>query len=260
MIRYVFLVLMIMDFIMSNSDFKFIILGCGHSESLEHFNNNAMIISSAGNMLIDCGYTIKHALHAQKMSIGDVDSIFITHVHGDHVFGLERVAYESKFKYNKRVELIIHADIYKELWEQTLKGSLGMNGDGEAELTDYFDVTIINGSFFKFHDLNIELIRVKHTPGKCTHGIIINKKIFYSSDTIAIPEINQLPFEVGFHDVTFSNYNPVHATVFSLIENYPFDVREKLYLMSYEDSWRDYIDLVSNNFKGLAVQGMVIDI
>ncbi|TVL28644.1 MBL fold metallo-hydrolase [Shewanella xiamenensis] len=246
---------------MSKSKNKFMILGCGHSESLEHFNNNAIIITSAGNMLIDCGYTIKHALHAQSMSIRDIDSIFITHVHGDHVFGLERVAYESKFKYNKRVELIIHAGIYKELWEQTLKGSLGVNGDGEAELTDYFDVTIINGRYFKFHDINIELVPVNHTPGKCTHGIVINKKIFYSSDTIAIPEIiNQHSFEVGFHDVTFSNYNPVHATIFSLIESYPFYVRDKLYLMSYEDSWGDYIDLVSNNFKGLAVQGMVVDI
>lgn len=236
-----------------------LIIGCGHSESIENFNNNALLHHANQNLLIDCGHTVKHALHAQSLNIGNIDAIFITHVHGDHVFGLERIAYESKFKYKKKVKLIVKEEILYELWNETLKGSLGYNSDGNASLEDYFDVIPLTEDYFYFGKIRIDLFRVKHTPGKSTHGIILNNKIFYSSDTVALPNfINTLDFEVGFHDVTLSDFNPVHATLDSLINEYNYDVRKKLYLMSYEDSWKEYKNVVEENFLGYATQGMKI--
>lgn len=238
---------------------EFLILGCGHSESIEHHNNNAALISNGGNLLIDCGHTIKYALLDQKMTFADVDAIYITHVHGDHVFGLERIAYEAKFKYHKRIKLFFHKSIFKELWEQTLKGSLGYNSDGETTLDDYFDVQQIDTDHFYFDGHKLQLVKVSHTPNKPTYGVLINDYLFYSTDTIAIPDIiKKLNFEVGFHDVTFSPNNPVHASLDSMIEIYPKDIRKKLYLMSYEDEWRDYEAIVKQEFNGLAKQGMRI--
>ena len=46
---------------LSNSN-ELLILGCGHSESDTLFNNNALVTNAKGNMLIDCGYTIKPAV------------------------------------------------------------------------------------------------------------------------------------------------------------------------------------------------------
>lgn len=240
---------------------ELLILGCGHSESIDNFNNNAAIISSEGNLLIDCGHTIKHALFAQGMNIGDIDAVFITHVHGDHVFGLERVAYESKFKYGKKVKLFVHNRIIHELWDQTLKGSLGSNGDGVASLEDYFDVIVIKSDSFCFHENTIQLIEVNHTPGKATFGILINNKVFYSSDTVAIPHIiEHLKFDIGFHDVTLTPYNPVHASISSLVDNYPLHIRKKLNLMSYEDNWKEYEESVTREFNGFAWQGMRVPV
>ncbi|MCG9723605.1 MBL fold metallo-hydrolase [Shewanella sp. Isolate7] len=237
----------------------FLIIGCGHSEAVENFNNNALLHHGNQNLLVDCGHTVKHALNAQSLNIGQIDAIFITHVHGDHVFGLERVAYESKFKYQKKIKLILREEVITELWSETLKGSLGYNSDGSASLEDYFDLVILKEDYFFFNGLRIDLVRVNHTPGKSTHGIVVDNKIFYSSDTLAIPEtINTLDFKVGFHDVTLSDFNPVHATLDSLINEYSYDIRKKLYLMSYEDSWREYQNIVEDNFRGYATQGMKV--
>jgi len=240
---------------------EFLVLGCGHSESITHFNNNAAILSKKGNTLIDCGHTIKHALHAQNMHIGDIDSIFITHVHGDHVFGLERVAYESLFKYKKRIALHFHESIYDELWNQTLKGSLGRNSEGECTLEDYFDVKPFSSDSIEIHGNTFDCFNVKHTPGKPSFGLLVNEDILFSADTTAIPElIENMKFRVGFHDVTFANFNPVHATLDSLIEMYPYETRKKLYLMSYDDSWPEYEEIVSKNFLGLSKQGMRVQL
>lgn len=238
---------------------RFTIIGCGHSESLLHYNNNALVSNSDGTLLIDCGHTAKHALHDLALTIGDIDEIFITHVHGDHVFGLERFAYETRFKYQKRIKLHYHPDIYHELWEQTLKGSLSKIGEGSLAFDDYFELCPLTGPSFVSCGNHYDVFEVAHTPGKKTLGLCVNDKIFYSSDTIAIPEIlSELSFEVGFHDVTLSDWNPVHATLASLID-YPEAIRKKLYLMSYEDSWPMFEQQVNAYFSGFAKQGMSVE-
>ncbi|MEX0739806.1 MAG: MBL fold metallo-hydrolase [Pseudohongiella sp.] len=239
----------------------FKILGCGHSESLEHFNNNAAVLSEAGNLLIDCGHTVKHALYAQDLSISDIDAIYISHVHGDHVFGLERVAYEALFKYKKRIKLFFHHSLYRELWHETLKGSLGLLGEGPAALEDYFEVYQLDRLEFEIFGNYYQLLPVKHTPGKPAFGLLINNDILYTTDTTAIPELIEcLDFRVGFHDVTFTAENPVHATLESLLKWYPSSIRQKLYLMSYEDTWRKFEDKVKQDFRGLAAQGMEFEL
>lgn len=244
---------------------KFLILGCGHSEALTLFNNNAAVVNSQGCLLIDCGHTIKHALHNQNMDIGSIDAIFITHVHGDHVFGLERIAFEARYKYKKRISLYFHEKIYQELWDQTLKGSLGYSSDHdgtpqENSLEDWFDVKVIRGDKFSVFGNDYKIFEVKHSPGKPTFGLTINNTIFFSSDTTQIKKIiESVDFDIGFHDVTLTESNPVHASLSSLIESYPNEIRSKLYLMSYQDNWFEYKNTVEENFKGFAKQGMEIN-
>lgn len=233
------------------------IIGVGHSESLEHFNPCLLIENSEGRMLVDCGLTTKHALAAAGLDLGQIDAIFITHVHGDHVFGLERFAYECRFKHKKRPRLIFHRSIMTELWDHTLKGSLAYVGEGSAEFSDYFDIRPIEETSFSELGIDFEIFPVKHTPRKNTFGIQIGKKILYTADTVAIPEvISGKDFSVCIHDVTLADWNPVHATLNSLIESYSEDQRKKMLLISYEDSWREHEGYVNEMFRGFAKQGM----
>jgi hypothetical protein len=197
--------------------------------------------------ILGCGHTIKHALHDQNMSFRDVDAVYISHVHGDHVFGLERLAYEALFKYKKRVKLFFHESLQQELWDQTLKGSLGRIGEGPACFDDFFDLHPLSSPEFSVLGNHYQLVPVKHTPGKPAFGLQINDDVFYSTDTIAIPDvIASLDFHTCFHDVTLSSKNPVHATLGSLIEQYPENTRKKMYLMSYEDHWREQESTVNS--------------
>lgn len=236
-----------------------LIVGCGHSESIRHYNNNAMLRTPDGNLLLDSGYTIKRALDAQSLTLEQVDAVYISHVHGDHVFGLERLAYETRYKYEKKIDLIFHESLYDELWHQTLRGSLGRNGEGEASLDDYFNVRQVSSFSFDHYGHHFDLVAVDHTPGKPAFGVLIDEDIFYSTDTVAMPDvIPPLNFRIGFHDVTLTDWNPVHATLGSLLSTYPESVRKKMFLMSYEDHFEDYRETVEANFAGFAHQGQVI--
>ncbi len=243
----------------SPSQFK--IIGCGNSESIKHFNNNALLCSADGNLLIDCGHTAKLALHEQGYSWSDIDAVYITHVHGDHVFGLERLAFESRFKLNVRPKLFLEPSLATELWDQTLKGALGnINGKSQV-LADYFDVQFIQNHAFRFGRHNIQSIPVDHAPAKSAFGILIDSYLFYYGDTKAIPQIvNKLPFEIGFHDALVAEISPVHAHFESLKIAYSAQVCKKLYLMSYEDDWHLANKDIENVFAGLAQQGQVISL
>lgn len=238
---------------------KLIFLGVGHSESLVHFNPSLLIENKHGRLLIDCGHTAKHALSHAGYSLADIDAIFISHVHGDHVFGLERFAYECRFKHKKKPTLIFHKAILEELWDQTLKGSLSYTGEGEAEFSDYFNIKTLDSDHFTEIGIQFNTFDVRHTPGKKTSGVMIDGKILYTSDTIAIPEIIcSKKFTTCIHDVTLSDWNPVHATLDSLIAKYPSELRKKMYLISYEDSWEQQKELIEKEFAGFAKQGMEI--
>lgn len=241
----------------SVSQFK--IIGCGNSESLRHFNNNALLCCTSGNLLIDCGHTAKLALHEQGYGWADIDAVYITHVHGDHVFGLERLAFESRFKLNTRPKLFLEPELENELWEQTLKGSLGnINGKSQV-LADYFDVQFIQEHKFSFGGHHIHSIPVDHAPDKSAFGILIDNYLFYSGDTKAIPEVvNELNFEIGFHDASVAEISPVHAHFESLKSSYSAATCKKLYLMSYEDDWRLAAKDIDGAFAGLAEQGQVV--
>ena len=65
----------------------------------------------------------------------------------------------------------------------------------------------------------------------------------------------QLNPDLIFHDVTLTTHNPVHASVHSLLSLYPPELCKKTYLMSYEDHWPDYQQMVEQHFAGFARQG-----
>lgn len=235
---------------------ELLILGTGHSESIEHWNTNAMLATPKGNMLIDCGFTIKYALRDQGLSLPDIDAVFITHVHGDHVFGLERIGYESRFSYGKRVKLYIRETLLTELWDQTLKGSMGLASEGENTLQDFFDVVVLKDNHFSYNGVDIRLFHTRHTPRKTCYGLYINEKIIFTSDTTPIADvIEHLPAQAIFHDVTLRDEHPVHAAIPALMNAYSENTRKKMYLMSYEDHWRDYEAQINRDFAGFARQG-----
>lgn len=240
---------------------ELLILGCGHSEADTLFNNNALVRTEQGNLLLDCGYTIKPALFAQGLGLEDIDAVVITHVHADHVFGLERLANEGRYKFKRKVRLYLHPSLYDELWHQTLKGSLGRNGEGECTLEDYFELCLIENNEFHYAGNHYRLHTVSHTPLKPCFGIEINQSLFYSGDTLAVPALlAELKPKLVFHDCTLASWNPVHAPIASLQALYSKELRARMYLMSYEDHWADFSRLADEEFAGFAWQGQRIDL
>ncbi len=235
-----------------------ILLGIGHSESEKYHNSNALVATSTGNLLLDCGHTIKHALRDQGMGLVDVDAVFISHVHGDHVFGLERLGFESRYKFNKRVTLYLEPDIYPILWHECLKGSMGYSSDGENRLEDFFDVHLIEEHRFSYGGCDFISVPTTHTEGKPSYGVAINDRLLFTSDTNILPWLKASDYELVIHDCTLQEGNPVHASLGELRESYSEELRRKILIIHCDDEVDAIRDELTGEFFGVAEQGQRI--
>lgn len=69
--------------------FKLTILGCGAATPTSIQNPTAQVLQMAERFfLIDCGEGTQVALRKNKVKFNKIDNIFISHLHGDHYFGL----------------------------------------------------------------------------------------------------------------------------------------------------------------------------
>lgn len=71
------------------SDFKIHILGCGSALPTQRHMPTAQVLELRGKLyLIDCGEGTQRQMRRQGLSFEALTTIFITHHHGDHIFGL----------------------------------------------------------------------------------------------------------------------------------------------------------------------------
>jgi ribonuclease Z len=63
-------------------------LGTGDAFDNHLPNTSLLIRSEQGTILVDCGFTAAAAYWRQGWKAEDLDALYITHLHGDHYFGL----------------------------------------------------------------------------------------------------------------------------------------------------------------------------
>lgn len=74
------------------------VLGCGDAfGSGGRFQTCFMVTCESGSCLIDCGATAMVAMRRFEVDPGSIDTVFISHLHGDHFAGLPFLLLQQQF-------------------------------------------------------------------------------------------------------------------------------------------------------------------
>ncbi|MDF2835075.1 MAG: beta-lactamase domain protein [Paenibacillus sp.] len=218
-------------------------LGTGSAFAKRFNNNNALIEAGQSRLLVDCGITLPKALHDQEVSFSELDAVLISHIHGDHVGGLEELAFQMMFKYGRKPVLYIADTLVAPLWEHTLKGGLVQ---GELnELEHFFEVRPLSPgrTYELLPGIKVELIKTDHIPGKDSYSFIFNDAFFYSADMKFNAELLDSLAARGihtiYHDCQLEAPGAVHACLDELL-TLPRELQERTWLMHYGDAIDDY--------------------
>jgi len=224
---------------------KLQMLGTGGAFAKQYFNNNALLSTEDFTLLIDCGITAPTALHQIGKTPDEIDAILITHIHGDHVGGLEEFAFRMKFQYGRKPVLYISKKLIQPLWENTLKG--GLSQEGISSLEDAFEVHALEEGipYPLSPKLTVELIQTPHIPGKDSYSLYINQEVFYSADMTFQPElllklVRERDCRIILHEVQFISPGAVHTTLDELL-SLPEEIQQMICLMHYADDMESYI-------------------
>ncbi len=210
-------------------------LGVGSFFAKQIHQTNLMI---NGNILIDCGMTAGRSLHETDRSFAQIDHIFITHTHADHIGGLEECAFFNKFVSNDRKpNLYLPEELVEILWAYSLRGGLEDVQNGRVKLTDYFNV-IQADRHFEIEDVHFQIVPTFHVPNKFCCGLKINDRIYFSGDTQFAPDMvkdHGADAEIIYHDCQFFK-GGIHASLEEL-STLPDEIRRKTWLMHYSDDY-----------------------
>ncbi|NJL83212.1 MAG: MBL fold metallo-hydrolase [Chloroflexaceae bacterium] len=251
---------------------KLLFLGSGSAFTVgaDNFQSNLLLINDRGNkLLIDCGSDIRFSLDAAGFSYLDITDIYISHLHADHVGGLEFMGVSRKFDPRCTLSKIyISKELIADLWERRLSGGMRYISGDIASLDTYFKVSVIErDNQFCWENICFSLIRLVHIDSGYfimpSYGLrfeVDGVRIFLTTDTLLRWELMQEAYEwadVVFQDCEIlSHPTTVHAHYQELVQ-LPSTIKAKMWLYGYQPG--ELPEATNDGFLGFVKRGQVFD-
>ncbi len=249
---------------------KFTFIGSGSAFALENFNSNMVIEVDGHRMLIDCGADARWAMKEAGWTYKDVDAVYISHLHADHIAGIEWLAFCTYFDPTvKKIPMYINDLMSHELWEKSLQGGLGSIQNKITTLDDFFDVQRISlNGIFTFQNVEFRIVQTVHVMNGYhlvpSYGLIWtapgDKKIFLTTDTQFCPhQIYDFykDADVIFHDCETSPFKSgIHAH-YDDLRMLDEAFKAKMWLYHYQDGEKP--DARKDGFRGFVKKGQTFD-
>lgn len=209
-------------------------LGVGNAQAVELGSASAVIeCDQAPVLMIDCG---QEALTAYASHYGTMPTaVFITHVHMDHVAGLERLFYKTYFDtaMRGRVRLYVPVQLLAYL-QQRLAEYPGVIAEGGANWWDAFQLIPVTRGFWHWQRW-FEVFPVRHHLPDTAFALRLPGSMVWTGDTRPIPEMLARFADAGeaiAHDCALHG-NPSHSGIDDLEREYPAPLLARCILYHY---------------------------
>jgi hypothetical protein len=247
-------------------------LGSGSAFTVGEDNwQSNMLIESAGGrrLLVDCGSDARLSLAEQGLRAKDIDAVYVSHLHSDHMGGLEWLGFSTFFDPDAgRPMLFAEQNRLIRLWSSSLSGS--MSRSGLATLEDYFEVhPVASEGCFVWEGQRFELTGMLHAMDGSVPLISFGLRFetpsgrhFITSDSRFEPDRHADVYawaDLVFQDCETS-YTPdgqparsgIHAHYEDLC-TLPDELRRKMWLYHYQPGHRP--DATADGFRGFVAKG-----
>ena len=225
---------------------KIDVLGCGSAFS-SLWTTSFVIESNNKRLLLDCGTDIRHSANQNGLKPTDFDVVYISHIHSDHVAGLEWLAFNP-------LTLFAHIS-YKKYLMQYIEEVM-CRSIKNSKPSDFFNLCFVQNGF-SWQDLYLELIPNEHSSDMISYGILIGDKVYFSTDS---KKFNQKgsSAELIFHDCeTGKTFTGLHSRYEDLVK-LPEKIKSKIKLVHYNDNPSQNAE--KDGFLGFAQIGETFDL
>jgi ribonuclease BN (tRNA processing enzyme) len=225
-------------------------LGVGNSGAAATLGSASAVIERDGapQLMVDCGH---EALTAYVARYGAMpDALFITHVHMDHVAGLERLFFATYFDASRRgrVRLYVPVGVLPHL-QARLADYPGVVAEGDANWWDAFQLVPVSRGFWHAGQW-YDVFPVRHHLPDTAFGLRLPGSLAWTGDTRPIPEMLAKyagAGEIVAHDCALHG-NPSHTGLDDLEREYPDALRKRMLLYHYAGQ-ADAVAMVARGYR-----------
>lgn len=265
---------------------KITVIGCGNAFSKHNFNQSFLLQEGGQSLLIDCGYQVPAALIHHGIRLADIDAIYISHAHADHIGGLEEVAF-SRYDWKNRPRhfsegqyaprLIANEQLLKDLWDKSLRGGLESMEGFVASMETYFEpAPVAPNTPVSWQGWNMDLIQQVHIMSGSvisnSFGLLISKpghqtvylttdsqydspkqiRILYEKADIIVQDCEITGVDTARRLFVFGS--GVHAS-YAELAGWPSanatqlkpEIKARMWLSHYQDFYLDQLDSFGNH-------------
>jgi ribonuclease BN (tRNA processing enzyme) len=229
--------------------FEVVVLGNGDAFSDRRRPTSFLLRAGGATLAVDCPDAYRAVLREAgeksglNLAVEDVQDLLLTHLHGDHVNGLEALGFLQALILKRRLRLWTTPEVLEVIWEQRLRAAMSWLWNGrefmEKRFEDFFDPRPLAWT----EENAIGPFRVKirrtvhHIPTSALLVEAEGKRWGYSCDTAFDPGLIEFlePADEIFHE---TNYGPAHTPIAAL-EALPQHIRAKVRLVHVPDDFRE---------------------
>lgn len=208
-------------------------LGVGSSQSTG-LGSAAAVLERASQplLLIDCGHgtPLRFREHYGLWP----ESLFITHVHLDHVGGLEQLYSRLALEASKPARIYAPAEIVSQL-HQRVASLASPLAEGCSNFWDAFQLIPVSGGFWHGGQW-FDVFEARHHAPRFAFGLRLAGRFLFTGDTRPIPEVLRRYGNTGerlFHDCALRG-NPSHTGWADIEREYEHALRRRMVLYHYE--------------------------
>ena len=232
-------------------------LGVGGAFSRRYYSTSVAVSSPTQTILLDCPHPIRKMLAEANLSrpldIADIHAVLISHLHADHVSGLEGLLFFSKFHAGRKATVAAAKPVLKRLWTNHLAAGMdSLTIEGESRnisLEDYADIETLSETHRStIGEFDIECYRTRHhVPTfafKIFHG---TSSLGYSADTEFDPSLIDWlsPCDLIIHETNEGIHTP-----YTKLAGLDASLRKKMRLIHYPDDFSPAHSTISPMIQG----------
>ncbi|MEM7616643.1 MAG: MBL fold metallo-hydrolase, partial [Pseudomonadota bacterium] len=149
-------------------------------------------------IVVDCGIGVSRSLVEAGVSLLDLDAIFITHLHSDHVLELGPLLYTAwTTGLSTRIKLYGPLGI-EEYWEAFLASmafdqAIRIDDEGRTPIRELVELTVFGeGAVVDLGGTSVSALRVEHPPVTECYALKFagpSKTVVFSADTCYFPPL-----------------------------------------------------------------------
>ena len=159
----------------------------------KRFGPANLISTKMTNILVDCGSGITQRLDQIKISTADIDALFLTHLHSDHVIDLYQLIISSWHSYRTKPWKIYGPKGTKKFvskimnaWQEERTQRIKYENRSSTKAFNIIVKEFSTSGTINIKDLKIKYFEVDHKPVPFAYGFCFlkkNKKLTISGDT-----------------------------------------------------------------------------